>query len=69
MTFGWKQIPTGERGIQKWVLTDKRTGWAVMVIKLAERAEHRQNFKVLRKIQLAYEFYYGLIEITKGGIY
>lgn len=58
MNFKWIQRSTKDYEMQKWSLVYKESRIIVLDMWFSPFAEHRQNNKIRRKIQIAYELYF-----------
>lgn len=64
MTFGWVQMHSNKGEAQRWVLIDRKSREMFLTIRLSDRAEHRHNTRLMRRIRMLYEVYYGFVCIT-----
>ena len=64
MNFKWVQRSTKAYEMQKWSLVHKESRNVVLDIWCSPHAEHRQNHKLRRKIQLAYELYFQVVWVA-----
>jgi len=58
MTFKWIQHSTRAGEMQKWSLVNKESKVIVLDMWFSPYADDKQNYKLRRKIQTAYELYF-----------
>lgn len=58
MSYQWIQQRTRKGEMQKWVLVHKETRVVVLEMWFSAYAEHWENHKLRRKIQMQYELYF-----------
>lgn len=61
MTFKWIQHRTGAGEMQKWSLVNKESKVIVLDMWFSPYANEKQNNKLRRKIQTAYELYFQVV--------
>ena len=61
MFFQWKQLQSRSGEPEKWVLIHKDTNKQVVGICLSRYGDMYCNWKIRKKITMAYELYYGSI--------
>lgn len=58
MTFKWIQHSTRAGEMQKWSIVNKESKVIVLDMWFSPYADEKQNYKLRRKIQTAYELYF-----------
>ena len=61
MFFRWKQFRSDRREIERWELVHMESGKSLLEVSLSHSAGTYCNWKVRKKIQRAYELYYGRV--------
>lgn len=61
MSFRWVQRTTRAGEMQMWSLVHKESRVVVLNMWFSPYAEHRENHKLRRKIQMAYELYFQMV--------
>ena len=61
MFFRWKQFRSNRGEMERWGLVHVESGRILLEISLSQHTDTYSNWKVRRKIQRAYELYYGRV--------